>query len=271
MVSFATDGGGVGPHTESYDVFLLQAHGRRRWRVAPPGDATLVPGVPLKLLADFRPEHEWLLEPGDMLYLPPGWGHEGTAVGECMTFSIGFRAPSRLEFLSAFLAAAGDTPGGPDPRFGDRGRGGVAHPGEVPADLADRLRGWALDWRPSRAEVDRFVGGFLTEPKPTVWFDPPAARIPPARLATRATREGLRLDRRTRMAWRGAGVFANGEPVEAAAPARRWLRRLADLRALSAADCRTALADPALAALLHRWHESGWLHVGAASAPVAAD
>lgn len=271
MVSFATDGGGVGPHTDSYDVFLLQAQGRRRWRVAPPGDTTLVPGAPLKLLADFRPEHEWLLEPGDMLYVPPGWGHDGVADGECMTFSIGFRAPSRLEFLSAFLAAAGDAPGGPDPRFGDRGRPAAARPGEVPADLAERLRRWALDWRPSSAEVDRFIGSFLTEPKPTVWFDPPDSRTPPVRLAARAQREGLRLDRRTRMAWRGTGLFANGEPIQAAAPARRWLRRLADLRALSAADCRAALSDPALVALLHRWHESGWLHVGASSAPDPTD
>jgi len=271
MVSFATDGGGVGPHTDSYDVFLLQAHGRRRWRVAPPGDATLVPGAPLKLLANFRPEHEWILEPGDMLYLPPGWGHDGVALGECMTFSIGFRAPSRLEFLSAFLAAAGDAPGGPDPRFGDRGCRAAAHPGEVPDDLAERLRRWALDWQASSADIDRFVGSFLTEPKPTVWFDPPASRTLLPRLAARATRDGLRLDRRTRMAWRGAGVFANGEVVDVAAPARRWLRRLADRRALSQTECRAAFADPALADLLHRWHESGWLHTGAASASDPTD
>ncbi|MEI7447697.1 MAG: cupin domain-containing protein, partial [Burkholderiales bacterium] len=89
MISFATDGGGVGPHVDQYDVFLLQAQGRRRWRIAPPGDASLVAGVPLKLLARFEPTEEWVLEPGDMLYLPPGWGHDGVAVGDCTTFSIG--------------------------------------------------------------------------------------------------------------------------------------------------------------------------------------
>lgn len=266
MVSFATDGGGVGPHVDSYDVFLLQARGTRRWRLAPPGDATLVDGAPLKLLANFEPTQEWLLEPGDMLYVPPGWGHEGTAVGECMTFSIGFRAPSRREFLSAFLAAAGDAPGGRDPRFGDRARAPTGHPGALPDDLADMLGAWALGWRPQTAEVERFVGCFLTEPKATVWFDAPAVRLAPARLGSLTARVGLRLDRRTRMAWRSAAVFVNGEAFDAPAPGRRLLRALADRRALTAAECLRAFADPALAAMLHRWHEAGWLHSGSTPA-----
>ncbi|HYF60819.1 MAG TPA: cupin domain-containing protein [Burkholderiaceae bacterium] len=267
MASFATDGGGVGPHVDSYDVFLLQAHGTRRWRVAPPGDATLVPGMPLKLLARFEPAEEWLLEPGDMLYVPPGWGHEGTAVGECVTLSIGFRAPSRREFLAAFLAAAADAPGGPDPRFADRGRAPSARPGELPDDLAERLAGWARDWRPAAADVERFVGEFLTEPKPSVWFDAPERPLAGARFAAVARRDGLRLDRRSRMACRGARAFVNGEAFAAAGP-RRWLRRLADRRVLTAAECARAFDDPALAAMLHRWYEAGWLHP-AADAPSA--
>jgi 50S ribosomal protein L16 3-hydroxylase len=265
MISFATDGGGVGPHVDQYDVFLLQAHGRRRWRIAPPGDTTRVPGVPLKLLARFEPTEEWLLEPGDMLYLPPGWGHDGVAVGECTTFSIGFRAPSRHEFLSAFLAAAADAPGGPDPRFGDRGRPAGSEPGRLPEDLVERLRGWAADWRPSATEVDRFVGRWLTEPKANVWFDAPTP-LGPARFAKLATRDGLRLDRRTRMAWRGTAVFVNGEAFDAPAAARRWLRRLADRRVLAAAESARALAVPALAAILGDWHDAGWLRIGAAPA-----
>ena len=96
MISWASDQGGVGPHFDSYDVFLLQAHGRRRWRIAPPGDASLVPGMPVKILSQFQPTEEYVLEPGDMLYLPPHWGHDGVAEGgDCMTYSIGFRVPQR--------------------------------------------------------------------------------------------------------------------------------------------------------------------------------
>ena len=103
MVSYALPGGGVGPHFDSYDVFLLQGHGRRRWRVGHQRDAALVEGAPLKLLRDFRPQQEWVLEPGDMLYLPPGWAHDGVALDPCMTYSIGFRAPAWQELAIHFL------------------------------------------------------------------------------------------------------------------------------------------------------------------------
>ena len=108
MVSYATDGGGVGPHVDSYDVFLLQAWGRRRWRISRQRDLALVPDAPLKLLADFRAEEEWILEAGDMLYLPPGVAHDGTAVGECLTYSIGFRAPTYQELLEPWLTDFAD-------------------------------------------------------------------------------------------------------------------------------------------------------------------
>ena len=81
MVSYASDGGGVGPHLDSYDVFLLQVHGRRRWRIGPVHDRSLVAGLPVKILGQFVPDQDWILEPGDMLYLPPNWGHDGVAVG----------------------------------------------------------------------------------------------------------------------------------------------------------------------------------------------
>ncbi|MEJ7687323.1 MAG: cupin domain-containing protein, partial [Variovorax sp.] len=95
MISYASDEGGVGPHFDSYDVFLLQVHGRRRWSIGKPRDLRLESGVPLKILARFEPEQSFVLEPGDMLYLPPRYAHEGVAVGgDCMTYSIGLRAPA---------------------------------------------------------------------------------------------------------------------------------------------------------------------------------
>jgi 50S ribosomal protein L16 3-hydroxylase len=262
MVSYATNGGGVGPHVDSYDVFLLQAHGRRRWQVAPPGDATLQPGLPVKRLANFQPTEEWVLEPGDMLYLPPGWQHDGVALGECMTFSIGFRAPSRHEFLSAWLAAAGDAPGGPDPRFGDRGRTASARPGELPADLLETLRGWAQGWRPTTRDIDRFIGCFVTEPKPQVWFETPVP-MPLPRFASAASRAGVVVDRRTRIAWRGPWLFVNGESHEVPSAGRAALRRLADHRHLDGDACRSTLDDAVVATLLHQWYGAGWIRLGA--------
>src|SRR6185369_12183449 len=81
MISWASDGGGVGPHFDSYDVFLLQVQGRRTWRIGWLRDPELVEGLPLKILSNFEPEETWTLEPGDMLYLPPLWAHDGVAQG----------------------------------------------------------------------------------------------------------------------------------------------------------------------------------------------
>ena len=139
MISYATDTGGVGPHLDSYDVFLLQAEGRRRWRIGRQTDRSLIEGAPIKLLRHFTPTHEYLLEPGDMLYLPPHWGHEGVAVGECMTYSIGFRAPTWQELGEAylgFLAEQVDLSG----RYRDKQRAPELHPARLGNELLQQAR-----------------------------------------------------------------------------------------------------------------------------------
>ena len=109
MVSYAAPGGGVGAHLDSYDVFLLQGFGRRRWRWGVPHDTRLRGGLPLKILARFSPTHEAVLAPGDMLYLPPNVAHDGVALDACTTYSIGFRAPAAWELGAAFLEHLADT------------------------------------------------------------------------------------------------------------------------------------------------------------------
>ena len=109
MISWASDGGGVGPHFDSYDVFLLQASGQRRWRIGRQKDFSLEPDVPLKILSNFEPEEEHLLNPGDMLYLPPRWAHDGVAEGDdCMTYSMGFRVPQRAGLAGELLLRMAD-------------------------------------------------------------------------------------------------------------------------------------------------------------------
>jgi 50S ribosomal protein L16 3-hydroxylase len=261
MISLASDGGGVGPHLDSYDVFLLQAWGKRRWRIGPVRSPKLVEGLPLRILADFEADQEWLLEPGDMLYLPPGWGHDGIAEGPCMTCSIGFRAPSRHEFLSAFLAEAAEAPGGANPRFADRRRLASDSPARIPDDLHQTLTGWAASWRPEAKRAEAFIGRFLTEPKPSVWFEPPA-RGPKGGFASACRSRPLQLDRRTRMLWRGRQIFINGECVEPHARARPLLRRLAERRVIEPVELAALAEDAALLGLLETWFEAGWLHLG---------
>ncbi len=261
MISLASNQGGVGPHLDSYDVFLIQLWGKRRWRIAPPGNDRFKPGLPLKILEQFEPTQEWLLEPGDMLYLPPGWAHDGMADGPCMTGSVGFRAPSRQEFLREFLADAADSPGGPDPRFGDRGRAPSARAAAVPVDLHRQMREWALNWRPTAVSVDDFIGRFLTEPAANVFFDAPI-RLNEARFFEAGRRAGFQLDRRTRLLYRASRFHINGESVAAphSGPARHLLQKLANQRQLTAHETSQASSYLELAQLLGDWARAGWIH-----------
>jgi 50S ribosomal protein L16 3-hydroxylase len=271
MVSFATDGGGVGPHADSYDVFLLQLSGRRRWSIAPPiAPATarraarprpspITAGAedPLHHLALFEPTASWLLEPGDMLYLPPGWGHDGVAAGPCLTASIGFRSPTPAQWLEAIQAALDDDRGGAARRtrpFRDLGAAASDRPAAIPDSLAGALIQWQRRWRPQADVIERALGRMLTEPKPTVWFE-----ADPSRRLARDGVDGIVVDRRTRLLYRGPWIFINGEAVRPPTAAGRWLQRLADRRRLAAADLQRALRHRWLAATLDDWLAAGWI------------
>lgn len=250
MMSYASDGGGVGPHFDSYDVFLLQVHGRRRWRAGRMKDEQLVPGVPLKILANFEAEEEWLLEPGDMLYLPPRWAHDGVADGECMTCSIGYRAPEAGELARDLLVRLAESLGeGPPALYRDPRQEATLEPGRVPGALQDFAAQALARALRDPAQLHSALGEALTEPKPRVWFDI-SEPLPDG--------VGVRLDPRTRMMYDDARIFANGESWRAGGADARLLRRLADRRTLSAHD--VARASEAARELLDQWAEDGWLH-----------
>jgi 50S ribosomal protein L16 3-hydroxylase len=251
MVSYASDGGGVGPHFDSYDVFLLQARGRRRWRIGRQKDLELVLGAPLKILRKFEPEQEFDLEPGDMLYLPPRYAHDGVALGECMTYSIGFKAPARGdlagELLERLAHDAEDELG--DSLYRDAGQGAVDAPGAIPAGLSDFARAALQRALQDPAMLDRALGEYLSQPKPRVWFDG----------AHSDNLDGaLRLDRRTRMMYDKKHVFINGDSYRASGRDATLMRRLADVRQLDAVDAGRVSAQAR--AMLSDWCEAGWIH-----------
>jgi len=231
MVSYALPGGGVGPHVDSYDVFLLQGLGRRRWQISRQKDHSFVPGLDLRILERFAPEEEWVLEAGDMLYLPPGVAHHGVAESECLTWSIGFRAPADRELVAAFLDFLHERLA-PEGQYRDPGEAPAAHPGEIPPPLVEHAARALASIRWTESDVREFAGCFLSEPKPRVVFSPPARRLSRARFAERAARAGLALDARSRLLYSGAGFFLNGEAIAVPAPLRPLLQRLADERTL---------------------------------------
>ena len=251
MISYATDGGGVGPHFDSYDVFLLQAHGRRRWRIGRQKDLTLKEGIPLKVLAEFEPEEEFVLEPGDVLYLPPRYAHDGIAEGECMTYSIGFRAPARAELAQELLVRLSEDAAEDEQvqMYRDAKQEAVAEPGAIPAELQAFAKE-ALERALSQPlALERALGEYLTEPKPNVWFEASDGG---------AMLEAVRLDRRTRMMYDAQHIFINGESYRAGGKDATLMRRLANQRYLSSKDIQRA-SDEALE-LLSIWCDDGWAH-----------
>lgn len=164
MISYATPGGGVGPHFDNYDVFLLQAEGKRRWRIGQHCNSTsaLQDNPDLRILRNFECQDEWVLEPGDMLYIPPGFAHDGIAETDCMTYSIGFRAPSHQEILVHFtdyLASELSE----DARYSDAGLKQPQDPAAIDEESVDRLQRSILELVQNREALATWFGRHMTE------------------------------------------------------------------------------------------------------------
>ncbi len=251
MISYATDGGGVGPHFDSYDVFLLQAHGQRRWRIGRQKDLSLQQGVPLKVLQNFEAEEEFVLNPGDMLYLPPKYAHDGVAVGECMTWSIGFRSPQQGELARELLLGLADEAfeGVGDALYRDPKQHAVSSPASIPAALGDFARQVVDKALKAPQLLSSLLGEYLTEPKPNVWFD--VADEEPD------LSQGVQLDRRTKMMYDDQHIFINGESFQVGGRDAVVLRQLADDRTMKGEKVKILSSD-AKAGLLE-WTKAGWL------------
>ena len=252
MVSYASDGGGVGPHFDSYDVFLLQAHGHRRWRISAQKNLQLRDDVPLKILSAFKPGKTMLLAPGDMLYLPPHYAHEGVAQGECMTYSIGFRTPERREMAAELLSRITEQAhtGAPQ-RYRDPAQAATAKPAQIPNELQQFALQSVQSLLQQPRELNCALGELLTEPKPQVWF---AAQDCPRRL------HAVHLDKKTKMLYDGDFIFINGESWRCRGDDARRLRQLADERKLNDMSGISSELD----ALIRDWVQAGWLHSGVA-------
>ncbi|MDB5741897.1 MAG: Cupin 4 family protein [Polaromonas sp.] len=279
MVSFATPGGGVGPHFDSYDVFLLQASGRRRWKIGRQKDFSLQPGVPLKILQNFEAEEEFVLEAGDMLYLPPRYAHDGIAEAsagangkplDCMTYSIGFRSPCETELASELLhrlaemsedaaqASAteeGSHPARPQRIYRDPAQPATGTPAALPPGLTAFAGQAVLQALKNPCALACALGEYMTEPKPGVWFDEPQGAWEGK--AAGAGQSGVALDARTRMMYDEDHIFINGESYRAKGADAALMRRLADQRLLTVAQLRKAGAGAS--ALLADWYAAGWL------------
>jgi 50S ribosomal protein L16 3-hydroxylase len=221
MVSYATPGGGVGPHVDSYDVFLIQGPGRRRWRIE---GKTFVAG------------------PGDLLYLPPGLEHDGVALDPCFTYSVGFRAPRGAELGAAFLDWLHER-GLPDARYRDPALRPTSRSARIPPAMTAFAASVLSRIRWSKAEAARFLGEYLTQPKPHLVFRP-----------SKGKGDRLRLDAKTQLLYAGRRFFINGESFSLPGRAAGAMRELADRRSIAARRLDSR------ARLIGEWLGAGWLH-----------
>lgn len=276
MVSFAAPGGGVGPHVDSYDVFLVQGRGERRWRyhTAPTRDTRLVPGLDLRVLASFRADADEVLRPGDMLYLPPGFAHDGVAVTPCLTYSIGFRSPSAGEAWASFAAAAREGAGAArlleDPPLSPR-----AHPGAIPPALLARVRAMVRSLDTSDDAIDRWFASYATRLKPGHGLEPPRRAPDEATLRARLARGDV-VARSEEGRWaflprpRGALLlYVGGEEIAVPAPAAGIARILAAARQFDGRALAREAKSRAARELLVRLFARGALRFAGRGAPRA--
>ncbi len=262
MVSYSTDGGSVGPHYDNYDVFLLQGEGRKRWQLGQRCDASsrLLPHAELRILENFDVEREYLLNPGDVLYVPPGVAHCGVARGAGMTYSIGFRAPSLQAMAERWvdeLLAQMD----PEQFYGDAGRDAVSRPGEILSSDFERARSQlqaALDI----ATDDAWFGELVTEPRD----EPPGCDGDHDLAGLQGGAGRIALCSAAKLAWQeqpdgSVRVFANGERLHCEAGVIPWLTGLCGDWCLEGAALDDALADEGACELLNHLIHSGVIHV----------
>jgi 50S ribosomal protein L16 3-hydroxylase len=261
MISIAGIGGGVGPHFDSYDVFLIQMSGRREWRISEQTDLSLNPELPLKILQNFQSEFEWILEPGDMLYLPPHIAHDGIALDAgCQTWSVGFRSPSFKELLQEGLwrlAESLENIPELDKKFSDPKQPATLQAEQLPKELIKQLNAQLQKLKLN--QINTFLPGvtaYLSEPKQQAIFESPSKPLNSKAFLKKLTQGKLKASPQTRILSLGKKVYCNGDEVTK----NQTTKVIAAWNALSANKClENANLGNIQDSSLYEAYLAGWL------------
>ncbi|QLG87992.1 cupin domain-containing protein [Chitinibacter bivalviorum] len=256
MISYAPPGGTVGPHYDSYDVFLLQVGGQKRWQISSDDASGFIEDAPIRVLKDFNPEQEWILEHGDMLYLPPKYAHYGVALTPGMTYSVGFRAPKTQEVATKFLEFLQDEIC-LEGMYSDPDAKATASPARIDEAFVSQISKMLQQVKWNDDIVRQFIGRYFSEPKPHVFFDQTEAPLEFDDFAQALATHGIVLNLKSQMLYSDQQLYINGEEVEfedASAEDIAALQLLANERTLAAGEYSDELVD-----LLYSYHEYGYL------------
>jgi 50S ribosomal protein L16 3-hydroxylase len=253
MVSYAPKGGGIGPHFDSYDVFLLQGIGSRRWQISAQQDNQFIADAPLKILKNFYPEQEWILEAGDMLYLPPKYAHNGIAEDNCMTYSIGFRAPSHQELIAQFLVYLQDNVAA-EGWYSDPDLQLQAHPSEINAAMQSQVDSILKKIKWNRNDIENFLGIYLSEPQSYIFFESPAKPMAPHIFQQQIEENGVQLNLKSKILSGNNKFFINGEIYKVSTTTYKALIKFADNQEFSPSNL-----DNETKKILYQWYIDGYV------------
>lgn len=230
--------------------------GSRRWQISAQLDDEFIADAPLRILKNFQPEQEWVLNPGDMLYLPPKYAHNGIAEDDCMTYSIGFRAPSHQELITQFLVHLQDSLV-TDGWYSDPDLHMQSHPSRISAAMQSQVSSILKKIKWNREDIESFLGIYLSEPKPHVFFEQPEKLLTMRLFLQRISVNGVQLDLKSRILSSGGKFYINGEIVNVSSVAYKILINLADnheLPPVSSLDHETG-------EILYQWYINGYIKI----------
>ncbi|MBI0416224.1 MAG: cupin domain-containing protein [Nitrosospira sp.] len=256
MVSYAQKGAGIGPHFDSYDVFLLQGMGRKRWQISTQKDNDLIANIPLKILNNFDSEQEWVLEPGDMLYLPPGYAHNGVAEDECMTYSIGFRSASYQELITHFLFYLQDNIE-VSGIYSDPNIALQFHPARINSSMIHQVKIILNKIKWGDKDIKHFLGIYLTEPKSHIFFKRTSDPMTQSKFMLHIEKKGLQLNLKSRMLCREKTIYLNGYVHKINTNTYPLLEKFADHQTLS----KIKNLDNKMVTLLYQWYLDGYIEI----------
>lgn len=214
MISYGPKGGTVGPHFDSYDVFLLQIGGEKRWQISGGQNTPLIEGAPLKILSEFCAEQSWTLQHGDMLYLPPKYAHFGVNLSAGMTYSIGFRAPSAQELATQFLEYWLEFAAPLDGRYADPDLKFQKNPAEISGEMISQVADFLDKIHWTKDDIADFLGRYLSEPKAHLYFDAPDQTLDFDDFAQHVADFGIELDLKSQLLFSGGQFYLNGDRLE---------------------------------------------------------